>query len=123
MLVTHDRDRPADAASGRTTSGTPSSSARSRSLFPILILIGTATRLAAARREERYAALRLVGATTRQISVISSVDAVVSALLGALLGIALFALLQPALAGTAITSPRYFADEVTPDAGRLPRSC
>src|SRR5260221_582366 len=51
-------------------------------VFPILILVGTATRLAAARREERYAALRLVGATPRQISVISSVAAVVAALLG-----------------------------------------
>ncbi len=85
-------------------------------LFPILILVGTATRLAAARREERYAALRLVGATSRQISVISSVDAVVSALIGALAGIGIFLLLQPALAGTAITSARYFADEVTPTA-------
>jgi hypothetical protein len=83
-------------------------------LFPILILVGTATRLAAARREERYAALRLVGATNRQISVISSVDAVVSALLGAILGIVIFMLLQPALADTAITSERYFSDEVTP---------
>lgn len=85
-------------------------------LFPILILVGTATRLAAARREERYAALRLVGATSRQISVISSVDAVVSALLGTIVGIGIFTLLQPALAGTAITSARYFADEVTPTA-------
>jgi hypothetical protein len=85
-------------------------------LFPILILVGTATRLAAARREERYAALRLVGATARQISVISSVDAVVSALLGAILGIAIFTLLQPALADTAITSARYFPDQVTPTA-------
>jgi FtsX-like permease family protein len=83
-------------------------------LFPILILIGTATRLAAARREERYAALRLVGATTGQIGIISSVDAVVSALLGAILGIGVFTLLQPALARTAITSARYFAAEVTP---------
>jgi hypothetical protein len=85
-------------------------------LFPILILVGTATRLAAARREERYAALRLVGATSRQISVISSVDAVVSALVGVLAGIGIFLLLQPALADTAITSARYFADEVTPTA-------
>ena len=77
-------------------------------VFPILILVGTATRLAAARREERYAALRLVGATSRQISVISSVDAVVSALLGTLLGIVIFLLLRPALADTAITSARYF---------------
>ncbi|HVB44957.1 MAG TPA: FtsX-like permease family protein [Streptosporangiaceae bacterium] len=85
-------------------------------LFPILILVGTASRLAAARREERFAALRLVGATSRQISVISSVDAVVSALLGAIGGIAIFTLLQPALASTAITSARYFSDEVTPTA-------
>ena len=89
-------------------------------LFPILILVGTATRLAAARREERYAALRLVGATSRQIGVISSVDAVVSALLGALLGIGVFRLVRPALAGTAITSARYFSNEVTPTAGGLP---
>jgi hypothetical protein len=85
-------------------------------LFPILILVGTATRLAAARREERYAALRLVGATADQVGVISSVDAVVSALLGTIIGIALFRLLQPALAATAITSERYFSDEVTPTA-------
>jgi hypothetical protein len=83
-------------------------------LFPILILVGTATRLAAARREERYAALRLVGATSGQVGVISSVDAVTSALLGAILGIGVFALLRHALADTAITSARYFADEVTP---------
>lgn len=84
--------------------------------FPILILVGTATRLAAARREERYAALRLVGATSRQVSVISSVDAIASALLGAVLGVAIFLLLQPALASTAVTSQRYFSDEVTPTA-------
>ena len=85
-------------------------------LFPILILVGTATRLAAARREERYAALRLVGATMDQVGVISSVDAVVSAMLGAILGIVIFRLLQPALADTAITSARYFSDQVTPTA-------
>jgi hypothetical protein len=85
-------------------------------VFPILILVGTATRLAAARREERYAALRLVGATTRQIGVISSVDAVVSALLGTLAGIGIFTVLRPVLADTAITSARYYYSEVTPTA-------
>jgi hypothetical protein len=85
-------------------------------LFPILILVATATRLAAARREERYAALRLVGATNRQIATIASVEAAISGLIGTLLGIGLFAALQPALADSAITSARYFADEVTPTA-------
>ena len=32
-------------------------------LFPVLIFIGTASRLSAARREQRFAAMRLVGAT------------------------------------------------------------
>ncbi len=85
-------------------------------LFPILILIGTATRLAAARREERFAALRLVGATARQISVIAAVESALSGLLGSVLGIGGFALLQPWLASTAITSARYFSSDVTPTA-------
>jgi hypothetical protein len=83
-------------------------------LFPLLILVGTATRLAAARREERYAAMRLVGATPRQISVIASVDAMTSALLGVLLGIGIFALVQPALANASLIGTRYFASDVTP---------
>ena len=85
-------------------------------LFPILILIGTATRLSAARREERFAAMRLVGATPAQISVIASVDAIVSALLGVLLGFGVFAMVQPALANAALIGTRYFAFNVTPTA-------
>ena len=85
-------------------------------LFPVLILIGTATRLAAARREERFAALRLVGATPRDVSVIASVDSVVSALAGALLGIGLFLAIRPALAAASLTGTRYFAATVTPTA-------
>lgn len=83
-------------------------------LFPILILIGTATKLASARREERYASLRLVGATAHDINVIASADAIGSALLGGILGIGIFVLLQSALASTAITSAVYFPAEVTP---------
>jgi len=83
-------------------------------LLPILILIGTATKLSSARREERYAALRLVGATPRQVNVVASVDAIVSALLGSVAGIGIFLLVRPALAGTSLTSARYFSDQVTP---------
>ncbi len=83
-------------------------------LFPILVLIGTATRLAAVRREERFAALRLVGATPRQLTSIASVDALVSALLGALLGVGMFQLLQSLLAKASITGGHYFVSDVTP---------
>jgi hypothetical protein len=85
-------------------------------LLPMLMLIGNATRLAAARREERYAAMRLVGATPRQVSVIASVDAVVGALLGSLLGIGLFVLWRPLVAGIRITGARFFPEYVTPTA-------
>ena len=83
-------------------------------LFPVLILIGTATRLAAARREERFAALRLAGATPRDVSVVASVDSVVSALAGTILGIGVFLAARPLLAGAELTGTRYFAAEVTP---------
>jgi hypothetical protein len=83
-------------------------------LVPILVLIGTASRLAAARREERYAAIRLAGATTNQINVIASVDAIVGALLGALLGIAVFAALRSPLSQLRITGSRFFATDITP---------
>lgn len=83
-------------------------------LFPVLILISTATRLAAARREERFAALRLVGATSGDISVIASVDSVASALLGAVAGTGLFLAVRPALGNATLTGTRYFASTVTP---------
>jgi hypothetical protein len=64
-------------------------------LVPVLILIATASRLSAARREERFAAMRLVGATPRQISVISAVEATIAALAGVAAGFVLFYLFRP----------------------------
>jgi hypothetical protein len=66
-------------------------------LLPVLILIATASRLSAARREERFAAMRLVGATPRQISVVSAVEAVVAAVAGVAVGFALFVGSRPLL--------------------------
>jgi hypothetical protein len=64
-------------------------------LLPVLILIATASRLSGARREERFAAMRLVGATPRQISVVSAVEAVVAAAAGVAVGFALFFVFRP----------------------------
>jgi hypothetical protein len=66
-------------------------------LLPVLILIATSSRLSAARREERFAAMRLVGATPHQISVVSAVEAVVSAIAGVAVGFALFFGFRPLL--------------------------
>jgi hypothetical protein len=66
-------------------------------LLPILILIATASRLSAVRREERFASMRLVGATPRQIATISAVEAVIAALAGVVLGFGLFFAVRPLL--------------------------
>ena len=83
-------------------------------LFPMLVLISTATRLAADRREERFAALRLVGGTPADIRVIASVESVVSAFCGAVLGVVIFLLVRPALAGAALVGTPYFESQLTP---------
>lgn len=72
-------------------------------LFPVLVFLATATRLAAARREQRFAAMRLVGATPRQVSAIAVVEATVAAVAGVVLGFVLFFVLRPALQHVAIT--------------------
>jgi hypothetical protein len=72
-------------------------------LLPVLILIATASRLSAARREERFAAMRLVGATPRQISVISAVEATAAA------SLAIIASTFPLL--NRITGPEFARNE------------
>ena len=81
-------------------------------LFPVLIFIGAATRLSAARREQRFAAMRLVGATPRQISLIAAVESSVGAISGVLLGFGLFALFRPELAKIPFTGSPFFTSDL-----------
>ena len=83
-------------------------------LFRSMILINTATRLAAARREERLAALRLVGATPRQVNVIASVEAVATASAGVVIGILIFLVIRPALESISFSGVHFFGYTVTP---------
>lgn len=82
-------------------------------LFPVLIFIGGATRLSAARREQRFAAMRLVGATPRQVSVISTVESSVAAVIGVALGFGLFFALRPALARIPFTGDPFFTSDLS----------
>ncbi|MFF4414306.1 FtsX-like permease family protein [Streptosporangium sp. NPDC001559] len=83
-------------------------------IFPLLVLIGTATRLAAARRETRFAAIRLAGATTRQINAIASADAALGAAAGAIAGVLLFQVVRPVLVDVTVTGSRFFPETVAP---------
>ncbi|MGH8891419.1 MAG: FtsX-like permease family protein [Acidothermaceae bacterium] len=82
-------------------------------LFPVLIFIGAATRLSAARREQRFAAMRLVGATPRQVSVIATVESVVAAAAGVAAGFGLFYVLRVPLAAIQFTGDPFFTSDLS----------
>ncbi|SBT54883.1 ABC transporter permease [Micromonospora narathiwatensis] len=82
-------------------------------LFPVLIFIGTATRLAATRREQRFAAMRLVGATPRQISLISAVESTLAASVGTAVGFGLFFAARPGLAIIPFTGEPFFPGDLS----------
>ncbi|MFI2293598.1 FtsX-like permease family protein [Isoptericola sp. NPDC019571] len=64
-------------------------------LVPLATVGASAARLAARRRDERLASLRLLGATTGTITALTVLEAAVTALAGAVLGVVLYAVLAP----------------------------
>jgi hypothetical protein len=77
-------------------------------LFPVLVFIGTASRLAAARREQRFAAMRLVGASPRQVTTVSAVESSVASVAGVALGFVVFVLTRPVIASIPFTGTRFY---------------
>lgn len=67
-------------------------------IVPCFTLGLAAARLGARRRDERLAALRLAGATPRQVVALSAVEAGVHGLLGAITGAALYTVVLPLVA-------------------------
>ena len=67
-------------------------------VIPILTLGGVAARLAIARRDQRLAALRLAGATSAQVTVMTLAEAAAQALVGALTGVVLYLAVLPIVA-------------------------
>ncbi|WP_406084210.1 ABC transporter permease [Micromonospora zamorensis] len=82
-------------------------------LFPLLIFVGTATRLNAARREQRFAAMRLVGATPTQISVVAAVEATTAAVVGTAVGFGLFYAFRGPMAGIPFTGMPFFPSDMS----------
>jgi hypothetical protein len=82
-------------------------------LFPVLIFISTATRLAAARREQRFAAMRLAGATPWQVSGVAAVESAAAALPGTAAGFGLFYAFRGALARIPFTGQPFFPADLS----------
>ena len=82
-------------------------------LAPVLIFIATATRLSAARREQRFAAMRLVGATRRQVSLLAATESTAAALLGVAAGFGIFFLLRAPVAGIPFLGEPFFPADMS----------
>ncbi|MGP4097292.1 FtsX-like permease family protein [Nonomuraea sp. KM90] len=84
-------------------------------VVPLLVFGGAAARLTVARRDQRLAALRLVGATPGQVVTMTVTEAVIVALAGALTGAVAFALAVPLLAGIRMQGGPWFVSDLFPD--------
>ena len=82
-------------------------------LTPVLIFIATATRLSAARREQRFAAMRLAGATRKQVSLLAAVESTAAAVLGVAAGFGMFFLLRTPIAGIPFFGEPFFPGQLS----------
>ncbi|MFI0418597.1 ABC transporter permease [Spongiactinospora sp. 9N601] len=85
-------------------------------VVPLLVFGGAAARLTVARRDQRLAALRLVGATPGQVVAMTVAEAVVVAGAGALAGLVVYAAAVPLLAHIPIGGGGWFAGDLWPGA-------
>ena len=76
-------------------------------LFPIVIFVSVATQLGAAQREKRYAALRLIGATKRQVTRILLLESLLASVVGVVIGLGAFGLLQAPLEAFKLSGMRF----------------
>ncbi len=104
---------PADPGGGASSTDLILSVVALAILAPVLIFIATATRLSAARREERFAAMRLAGATRRQVSLLAATESTAAALLGVAAGFGIFFLLRIPVAGIPFIGQPFFPGELT----------
>jgi len=82
-------------------------------LVPVVVFIVMATRVAAAHREERLAALRLVGATRLQTATVAAVETGFAASAGSVLGWVGYEICRRILAATVtFQGGRFFLDDV-----------
>ncbi|XCB29860.1 FtsX-like permease family protein [Arcanobacterium hippocoleae] len=81
-------------------------------LFPVVLLIHISTKLGSVQREQRYAALRLVGATNSQIFWIVTTETLIASVLGFGIGIGLYFALHPLLVEFSAFTGRMWAENI-----------
>ncbi|MGH8876862.1 MAG: FtsX-like permease family protein [Stackebrandtia sp.] len=83
-------------------------------VVPLLVFGGAAARLTVARRDQRLASLRLVGATPGQVVRLTVAEAMITAFIGAVAGTGVYFAAAPALARIPIDGAGWRLSEMTP---------
>ena len=81
-------------------------------LIPVLLLVSIVTGLGAAQRRERFATLRLIGATPAVVARIAATETVVTGVVGALAGVILALVLTPLAARVPIDGLTFFVTDI-----------
>jgi len=82
-------------------------------LTPVLIFIATATRLSAARREQRFAAMRLVGASRSQVTMLAAIESTLAGVAGVAAGFGIFFGLRVPVASIPFLGQPFFPSELS----------
>ncbi|WP_410656206.1 FtsX-like permease family protein [Amycolatopsis sp. lyj-112] len=83
-------------------------------LTPVFIFIGTTSRIGSANRDRRLAALRLAGASSRQVRRVAAAETLVSAATGLLAGAGLFLLFRSQVEHLQVFRFGLFPSDLTP---------
>ena len=87
-------------------------------LFPIVMFIGVSTQLGSTQREQRYAALRLIGATRAQINRVLLFETFMATLAGIVVGSLIFMLVQPHLSAMQYNGEHFWVNDLVVGAGQ-----
>jgi len=79
-------------------------------LFPAVMFVAVSTRLAAARREERFAAIRLAGGTKRQIAALAAFETGAGAIFGVLAGYLLHLTMPYLLSNITLAGMQFYPE-------------
>lgn len=81
-------------------------------LLPVMLLISAAAQLSNSQQEQRYAALRLIGASRAQVRRTLIVESLVVSATGAIIGLALYSVVQPLTLEFRFNDMRFWSHEV-----------
>ena len=81
-------------------------------LVPALLLVGIVTDLGAAQRAERFATLRLIGATPQQVARTAALEIGATTFVGALAGVGLYLAMIPVAAQITLRSSRFYYSDL-----------